>query len=294
MESIILELLSPTNWDAFIDSIEATNAMQALEKGRVLLFGTLRFPLSPDEQRFLSPECADPKSKNVSYDFGKDEIRGTSLQDGARQDLTAMMRRFATRARDFASRLLPGYAKHLEMGRTSYRPVEVRGRPSSGTKDDSRLHVDAFASSPVQGRRILRLFANVNPLQQVRVWQLGEPFEQFAPRLLPQIGLPWPGSAWLLRQLRVTKRRRTPYDHVMLGLHDRGKRDSNYQRTAPREEVNFPAGAVWMFFSDRVLHAALSGQYALEQTFYLPVEAMADQRDSPLRILENYYGRALV
>jgi len=49
-----------------------------------------------------------------------------------------------------------------------------------------------------------------------------------------------------------------------------------------------------MFFSDRVLHAALSGQYALEQTFYLPVEAMADQRDSPLRILENYYGRALV
>jgi hypothetical protein len=80
----------------------------------------------------------------------------------------------------------------------------------------------------------------------------------------------------------------------MLGIHDRGKRDSNYQRTAPREEVNFPAGAVWMFFSDRVLHAALSGQYALEQTFYLPVEAMADQRDSPLRILENYYGRTLV
>jgi len=294
MESIILELLSPTNWDAFIDSIEATNAMQALEQGRVLLFRALRFPLSPDEQRLLSPECADPKSKNVSYDFGKDEIRGTRLQDGARQDLTAMMRRFATRARDFASRLLPAYAKHLEMGRTSYRPVEIRGRPSSGTKDDSRLHVDAFASSPVQGRRILRLFANVNPLQQVRVWQLGEPFEKFAPRLLPQIRLPWPGSAWLLRQLRVTKRRRTPYDHVMLGLHDRGKRDSNYQRTAPREEVNFPAGAVWMFFSDRVLHAALSGQYALEQTFYLPVEAMADQRDSPLRILENYYGRALV
>jgi 3-deoxy-D-manno-octulosonic acid hydroxylase-like protein len=294
MESIILELLSPTTWDAFIDDVEATNAMQALEKGRVLLFRTLRFPLSPDEQRFLSPECADPKSKNVSYEFGKDETRGTRLQDGARQDLTAMMRRFATRARDFACRLLPGYAKHLEMGRTSYRPVEIRGRPSSGTKDDSRLHVDAFASSPVRGRRILRLFANVNPRQQVRVWQLGEPFEQFAPRLLPQIRLPRPGSAWLLRQLRLTKSRRTPYDHVMLGLHDRGKRDSNYQRTAPREEVNFPAGAVWMFFSDRVLHAALSGQYALEQTFYLPVEAMVDQRDSPLRILENYYGRTLV
>ena len=99
MESIILKLLSPTNWDAFIDSIEVTNAMQALERGRVLLFGTLGFSMSSDEQRFLSPECADPRSKNVSYDFGKDEIRGTSLQDGARQDLTAMMRRFATRAR---------------------------------------------------------------------------------------------------------------------------------------------------------------------------------------------------
>ena len=294
MESIILELLSPTNWDAVIDSIQATNAAQALEKGRVLLFGALRFSLSSDEQRFLNPECADPKSKNISYDFGKDEIRGTSLRDGARRDLMAMMHRFATYARDFANSLLPGYAKHLEMGRTSYRPVEIRGRPSSGTKDDSRLHMDAFASSPVQGRRILRLFANVNPLQHARVWRLGEPFEQVAPRLLPQIRLPRPGSSWLLQQLRVTKSLRTPYDHVMLCLHDRAKLDSDYQRTAPRQEVNFPAGSVWMAFTDRVLHAAISGQYALEQTFYLPMEAMVDQRDSPLRILENYYGRPLV
>ena len=293
MESSILELLSPTKWDPFINAIEAADATQALEKGRILLFKFLGFSLIPQEQRFLSPECADPRSKNISYDSGTDKIRGTTVQGRDREDLTAMMRRFASQALSFTSLLLPNYAGHLEMGRTSYRPVEILGRPTSATKNDTRLHVDAFASSPVQRRRILRLFTNINPRGEPRVWQVGEPFEQFAPRLLPDIGLRQPIAPWLLEQLHITKSHRTPYDHVMLNLHDRVKRDSGYQRSAPREQVNFPSGSSWIVFTDRVLHAALCGQYLLEQTFYVPVQAMADERVSPLRILEYHYGMPL-
>jgi 3-deoxy-D-manno-oct-2-ulosonic acid (Kdo) hydroxylase len=293
MESSILELLSPTNWSPFINATEAADATQALERGRILLFKFLGFSLTPQEQRFLSPECADPRSKNISYDSGTDNIRGTTVQGRDREDLTAMMRRFAAQALSFANHLLPIYAEHLEMGRTSYRPIEILGRTTSATQDDMRLHVDAFASSPVQRRRILRLFTNVNPRGEPRVWQVGEPFEQFAPRLLPNIGLPRPIAPWLLKQLHITKSLRTPYDHVMLNLHDRVKLDTGYQRSAPREQVNFPAGSSWIAFTDRVLHAALGGQYLLEQTFYVPVHAMADERISPLRILENHYGRPL-
>jgi hypothetical protein len=41
------------------------------------------------------------------------------------------------------------------------------------------------------------------------------------------------------------------------------------------------------------LHAALSGHCALEQTFHLPVDAMADPAKAPLRVLERLTGRAL-
>jgi hypothetical protein len=37
----------------------------------------------------------------------------------------------------------------------------------------------------------------------------------------------------------------------------------------------------------------MAGQYQLEQTFLLPVQAMIDQRRSPLRILERVKERQL-
>jgi hypothetical protein len=43
-----------------------------------------------------------------------------------------------------------------------------------------------------------------------------------------------------------------------------------------------------------VLHGAISGQHSLDQTFYLPVEAMKDSSRSSLRILERLAGHALV
>jgi len=57
--------------------------------------------------------------------------------------------------------------------------------------------------------------------------------------------------------------------------------------------VAFPAGATWLCFTDQVLHAALSGHSALEQTFHLPVDAMARPERSPLRVLERLTGRVL-
>jgi hypothetical protein len=37
----------------------------------------------------------------------------------------------------------------------------------------------------------------------------------------------------------------------------------------------------------------MSGQFAFEQTFYLPVNAMKDPERSPLRVLERLTGRTL-
>jgi hypothetical protein len=79
----------------------------------------------------------------------------------------------------------------------------------------------------------------------------------------------------------------------MLQLHDHMKEDAAYQQQAPQTAFDFPAGSAWVVFTDAVSHAAMAGQYQLEQTFLLPVDAMVDERQSPLRILERLKGRAL-
>jgi hypothetical protein len=183
---------------------------------------------------------------------------------------------------------------HLVPRLASFRPIAVEGRNTSSKKDDTRLHVDAFASRPNQGRRILRVFCNANPHGQARTWLVGEPFEPYAQRFLPRVRAQWPLEGPLLKALHVTKSIRTPYDHLMLGLHDTGKLDDAYQQSAPRERIDFPAGSTWVCFTDQVLHAALGGQYLLEQTFMLPVSAMLHAERSPLRILERLSGRRLV
>ena len=62
----------------------------------------------------------------------------------------------------------------------------------------------------------------------------------------------------------------------------------------PRTPIDFPAGSTWIAFTDQVSHAAVAGQYQLEQTFLLPVDAMQRPERSPLRILERMKGRRLV
>ena len=80
----------------------------------------------------------------------------------------------------------------------------------------------------------------------------------------------------------------------MLGLHDAAKADIDYQRSSPQEEARFAPGTTWICFSDQVMHAAMSGQYMLEQTIHLPLAALYEPARSPLAILERLTGRRLV
>jgi hypothetical protein len=143
-------------------------AGRALESGKIVYAPALRFELSDREQRFLSPQYLNGKSKNISFHPATGALGGTSCEGGDRQELAAMLRRFHSQAVGFMEALCPIYKDHLTPGLASFRPAEVAGRASSWRKDDTRLHVDAFPSRPNQGRRILRLFTNVNRLSRRR------------------------------------------------------------------------------------------------------------------------------
>jgi hypothetical protein len=171
---------------------------------------------------------------------------------------------------------------------------QVETRNTSWRKDDSRLHIDAFPSRPNRGERILRVFVNVNPSGAPRVWRVGEPFETVARRFTPQIKPALPGSAWLLDTLGITKSRRSEYDHLMLNLHDAMKADLAYQRDAGQQTMAFPAGSAWVCFSDQTSHAVMSGQFMMEQTFFLAAADMVEPDCAPLAVLERVKGHALV
>ena len=289
----MLQEFSNTKWDEhFPDSTQQT-AIKSLEEGQIIFFPELTFSLTEQEKQFLTPDFADPHAKNIS--FYKNKLWGVrNVSDAQHQQLKAMLSRFSRDAFELIHGILPHYAKQLIVARTSYRPVQITGRVTSLHKDDKRLHVDAFPSAPNQGKRILRVFCNINPNGEDRIWRVGEPFEKVANHFIPQIGKPIPGSAALLRLLKITKSYRTLYDHYMLRMHNMMKEDDEYQQKADQQEIHFPPGSTWIVQTDDVSHAAMQGQYLLEQTFYLPVKAMKDESKSPLRRLEKILNQELV
>lgn len=286
--------LAESVWNPKLAADESLAIAAELESGKVLYFPQLPFVLAPDELRFLDARWSDRRAKNISYTPATRSLKGAQ---GSAEDLAAlaaMIARYHAQAMQLVHALLPAYGPALRIAPTSFRPMPVEGRVTSWRKDDSRLHVDAFPSRPNHGERILRVFTNVNPAGVDRVWRVGEPFTALAARYLPTLPKPLPGAAAVLRALRITKSRRSDYDHYMLQLHDRMKADADYQRQAPQERMPFPPGATWLCFSDQTSHAAMSGQFLFEQTLHLPVAALYDPERSPLRVLERIAGRALI
>lgn len=285
--------LPAESWEGPFDPALQARALDALEGGQVLVLQHLDFATGAAEHGLLTQGALDDTRKNISFDPATGTVHGTAVQGDARTQLAAMLDRYGRQAEMLVRALLPRYAPALERARTSFRPAEIAGRSYAPRKDDTRLHVDAFPTRPMRGRRILRVFANVAPDGAPRDWRVGEPFPEFAARFLPRVRAGLPGQGWIMQQFGLTKGRRSPYDFLMLGLHDAAKLDAGYQREMAGTPVSFAAGTVWMCYTDSVLHAALAGHCALEQTFHLPVAAMAHPEQAPLRVLERLAGRAL-
>lgn len=286
-----IEIWKARTWTSDWTAEESARAVLILESGGVLVLPDCSFAFAPEERRFLDARWLDGSRKNIGLDG--DAVRGTTARGDNARALAAMVARFARSAATLVERLLPEYAHRIRRARTSFRPASVAGRAQSPRHDDTRLHVDAFPSRPSGGERILRVFCNVNPSGEDRVWRVGEPFADMAARFLPSIRPQPPGKAAMLSALRVTRGRRSEYDHVMLLLHDRAKLDASYQRDAPRREVRFAPGTTWLCFSDQVMHAVISGQFMMEQTLHLPLDAMVHPPRSPFATLERLAGRAM-
>jgi len=287
----VVTSLSRSEWDAG----KQNSVVKDLEQGKVIFLPQLAFSLSEREKQLLDPVWVDPKRKNISYQPLQDKLTGVAdnAQESAIRDL---LKRHYHSCLQLVAGILPEYQTALHTPTNSLRLHPVTGwtQKTSWRKDDSRLHVDAFPSRPNYGERILRIFTNINPHGENRSWRVGEPFPALAQRFLPRLKNYSSFSSWLQNTVGITKSYRSHYDHLMLQMHDAMKADTDYQKNGPQVAVEFPQGSSWICFSDQTPHAAMGGQFMLEQTFLLPVNKMHNPQQSPLKVLESLTNKILI
>ena len=240
--------------------------------------------------------------KNVSYRPSEDLLRGVSGNAETVARLHSIMRNYSAQIIEFVGSFLSPYSGKWNLDFASFRPLEEENRDLPLHKRNDLLHMDAFPSRPTRGGRILRVFTNLNTTRP-RVWTTTESFEALARQYAKPAGLQQiaEDDSFVGRtvqnlgaKLGIGTMSRTPYDMFMLRFHDYLKENAEFQANCPKIRMEFPPLATWVVFTDGVAHAALSGQYAVEQTFLIPPKALVAPEAAPFRILEGIAGRPLV
>jgi hypothetical protein len=289
----------PPGWNSAGDA--ADNGRQCcghLEDGRILYFEGVPFAFSREDQEFLLTQ----RQKNVSYRPRQDVLRGAAGDRGEVARLQEVMRRYSRQVTEFLRHLLVPYGKHFQLDYASFRPEEEQGRDLSVHKRNDLLHFDAFPTRPMHGRRILRCFTNINPAEP-RVWNTTEGFSALAEKYADDAGLPAiaaqgsPRAHPLVRSIKKALGFKavdhSAYDRFMLRFHDYLKENTAFQQDCQKIRIEYPPGSTWLCYTDSVPHAVLSGKYALEQTFIIPLQAMVTPHKAPIRVLEKISGTPL-
>lgn len=278
----------PAGWGSASDAAKrARQCCEQLEDGRVLCFDRLPFLFSGEDRDFLlsQRQSGSRLHKNVAYRPVQDVLRGAAGGPGETARLQDIMRRYSAEVTRFLKQWLAPYAAGLALDYASFRPEEEQGRDLPVHKRNDLLHCDAFPSRPMNGRRILRCFTNINPAAP-RIWNTTDGFSPLAERHALEAGLAGiaaKGSARSNPLLRSVKKMfgfkaadYSAYDRFMLRFHDYLKENRAFQQGCPKVRLEFQPDWTWICYTDSVPHAVLSGRYALEQTFIIPYAGAGD------------------
>lgn len=286
---------------------QSSRLCQTLEEGRILFFPIAPFAVPTSDVEFLrsQKQSGSRFHKNIAYRPLKDKLTGYDAKDADFSRLHAVMRNFSQTVTRFLTELLPHYATKWRLDYASFRPLQEQGRKVRLHARNDLLHVDAFPTRPTCGDRILRVFTNINP-SDARRWITSEPFHLTVHKLAGTDALPWPrpasNSPWqaarsaarkAARALGLPVVLRSPYDEFMIRMYRHMKENDQYQANCLKNPSQFPPGSAWIVFTDGVPHAALFGQYALEQTFIISRQSLVCPDKAPANVLEAVCGGPL-
>lgn len=295
----------PRGWTSPRDAASrAQQCCEQLEEGRILYFDRLPYVLFQEDKEFLlsQRQSGSRLHKNVSYRPSQDVLRGAAGMPTETKHLHDIMRKYSEEVTRFIKQWLSPYASELALDFASFRPEEEEGRRLPVHKRNDLLHFDAFPTRPMNGHRILRCFTNINPTTP-RVWNTTEDFPTLAGKYANDAGLAGFAARGSKRSnplVRSVKKAlgfkavdHSAYDRFMLRFHDYLKENKDFQRNCPKIRLEFQPGWTWICFTDSVPHAVLSGQFALEHTFIIPLPSLVAPDKAPIRVLERLANRPL-
>jgi hypothetical protein len=292
---------------ATIDAGLAEEIESALEANHIVYFP--RSPVRlPDEQALQYLRSGLPSQlrlKNVSYHPDSRRLSGLEADKATCERTAEILREHLDAVTAFLAAATPRLNQALTGAKTSFRPIQERGRNLKPHASNELVHIDAGAYGATNGDRILRFFVNVNEHED-RVWASKGPIQDLLDRHGTAAGLldsnghlnrridKGLGDHALSFAVRALARVNplasaldsSPYDRAMRRLHNYMK-DSDEYKSDQRgyEEIRFPPGSAWMVFTDGVSHASLSGQFALVTTVIAKREALRYPHFAPYNLL---------
>ena len=278
----------------------------ALERGNIVQFPDCPIELPPaadlDFLRARMPELLS--SKNISYHPEADRIFGIK---GAAEEVERahqILKAHSGRVQAFLRKAMPNLTRDWQVGTSSFRPLQERGRNLSAHASNELVHVDAGAYGATHGDRILRFFVNVNPSED-RVWVSKGAFPELYRRFGKDAGLangaPLRLDEGLWDRFRTRASRAlgalipparlldsSPYDRAMRRFHNFMKDTPSFQATTDNHrEFRFKPFQAWMVFTDMVSHACVEGRYAFIDTFVIPLRSCRLPDMAPIQILQK-------
>lgn len=277
-----------------------------LEQGEVAYFERCPFDLPGEaDLEFLRSGCGGLlRSKNLSYHPETDSVPRFEADAAVKQWVERILRAHGQQVARYWQRVLPGLSDGWQLGTTSFRPLEERGRQLKPRASNELVHVDAGAYGATNGARILRFFVNVNAVRD-RVWHTKGSFHSLMARhpalwsaarggraRVPlQKGLLDRAFSGLVRaatRLHPAARLAdsSPYDRSMRRIHNYMKESAEFHRdSSGLAEMRFPPFSAWMVFTDGMSHAVVEGQHALVTTALIPLASFQRVDLSPWGIL---------
>jgi len=275
--------------------VDAQISAEALEQNELQVLTDCPFSLPDDDDRafLFSQQSISRGSKDISFDPCNGRLTGLRLLDQhSRTRLAGILAKFSAGVTDWLQNCIPEYASGLSRDRVSLRTREEATRVSRLVARNDLLHIDHFPTRPSFGRRIVRVYVNIDPTDS-HIWSVSERFPELLARFAAKNRIPartieqWVAPTQsMVRLFKGKKANRSAYDAWMLRLHDFLKENQGFQTKAARKVHTFEPGTMWALFADGLAHAQLRGRYALEHSFFVDSSCLVNPQVSPVTLLE--------
>lgn len=272
-----------------------------LENSEIVCFPICPFALPAGaDLQFLLDQRVGGSARHIVYEPASAEIHHAACSE--RTDLARLadlMEEFRRQATGWLGGILGSYAPAWQLGTATLRPEEEATRRLRFSQREDLLHIDPFPDGASRGRRLLRLFVNLNPTEP-RVWATSDGLVRLLERFGDELGTPFQEHsswAWQVRQgvlglLDARQRGRSAADEFLVRLEGFLKANDHFQERGPKRFWHFAPGSAWLAMTDGLSHAVLRGRHALEMSLFIDPVTLALPELAPTRIVEQYGTRA--